>query len=120
MNFFEMEGELLYVVPELKSSVDLTKNEWGDEKIPIYVLYEEILNVYLHQLLVENSEIEKIKNIFSFYERMAVCKDEEVQNLLEVALLEYLWTNKDIREIAISYMHSNTKKILEDVMKNFK
>lgn len=119
MNYSEMEEELLNVIPELKSSIDLIRKRWGDRKVPTYILYEETLNTYLHQLLVVNLEVEKIRNIFSFYERMAICKDEKVQNLLEVALLEYLWTNKDIRETAIPYMQPNTKKVLKDVTKNF-
>lgn len=44
MNYSEMEEELLNVIPELKSSIDLIRKRWVDRKVPTYILYEETLN----------------------------------------------------------------------------
>lgn len=119
MRYLEMEENLLNAVPELRPKIVLIKEQLGDIKVPTYVLYEEALNVYLHQLLIENSNIKKIKDIFYFYEKMAMCEDEEVRNLLQAALLEYLWTSRDIRDTAVLYMLPTTRMLLKEVEENF-
>ena len=72
-----------------------------------------------HNLLQTDSKKE-LNIVFEFYEKLAVCEDEEVKNLLQVTLLENLMDNKELYKKAEKYMRTNTKsicKLIEQYLK---
>lgn len=81
-------------------------------------LYEEVLNHvffgslndFLIELLRKNIETELIIRLFEFYERMELKGDTLVKEVLSCTILERLGDEKEILEIAYSYMGKQTRK----------
>ncbi|MGO4698942.1 hypothetical protein AB4Z50_32300 [Paenibacillus sp. 2TAB26] len=81
-------------------------------------LYEEVLNHvffgslndFLIELLRKNIETELIIRLFEFYERMELKGDTLVKEVLSCTILERLGDEKEILEIAYSYMGKETRK----------
>ena len=55
--------------------------------------------------------------IFDFYEQLAEYGDDEVKNLLQVTLLEYLWDDHTVYTRAIEMMGECTKLINKEIEK---
>lgn len=101
--------------PELQGRIDVVKASWGEEPIPPHCLFGDVFDAYLVSLLKENTETEEIRKIFDFYEELAEFGDEEVRNLLQVTLLEYLWDDAVVYWNARSYMGEETLAINEQI-----
>ena len=99
--------------PLLKSLIDTEMQTFECYKPGLHVLYGNVLNPYVTELLKTPNESDEIRKIFSFYEELAISDDEEVRNLLQVTLLECLWDDFIVFDRAISYMLPETKKINE-------
>ncbi len=82
-------------------------------------LYGNFLNPLIKKVLKNSTNTNDIvaNKIFGFYEKLAKSNDEEVRNLLQVTLLEYLWDDYDLYSGAIKYMGINTKSINEEIKK---
>ena len=90
MKFEELNGLLGERFPFLESSIQEVVEFYEGDSVGEHVLYGDVLNRYVTELLRENKEKDTIKQIFEFYEELAESEDEEVRNLLQVTLLEYL------------------------------
>lgn len=88
------------------------------ENLP-HCLYGNFFNPLIKSLLKNSTKanIEAAKKIFEFYEILAGSGDDEVKNLLQVTLLEYLWDDRSIYLSAVKYMGCNTKIINEEIGK---
>jgi hypothetical protein len=114
MNYNNMKGILLSEFPELINKCIEYSDSWdflGEEGS--HTVYGDLINKYVVNLLKENKDLKAIKKIFDFYERMAICEDEKVRNVLEVTLLEYLWDEKTTYDNALKYMGEETAKIFK-------
>ena len=63
------------------------------------------------------SESLPVKKIFDFYERLAEYGDDEVKNLLQSTLLEYLWDDYTVYTRAVEMMGGHTKAINKEIEK---
>ena len=63
-----------------------------------------------HLLVDERQDNIKIEKVFSFLEDMAVSEDQEVKNLLQVTVLEYLHSWYLLQRESEKFMLSETKK----------
>lgn len=115
MVYENMNNILLRKFPEIGSRMTEISDMFGDEEIPKYVLYEQVFNKFIHEALLENNDKEKIDKIFVFLEEMAVSKDLEVNNLLSVGILEYILSEEDIRDTAISFMGRATRNRMDNI-----
>lgn len=79
-----------------------------------YVIYGEALTAYIKELAVTN-DANQLIHVFDFLEEMANCEDEEVQNLLQVAVLEVLWDEQQLYFIARKYMYQKTADIFKRI-----
>ena len=112
MLYYETINEmLLNNFPEFKEEYDHEMDIVDCYKPGPHVLYGNVLNNYVTELLRENKNYEMIRRIFDFYEEMAKSQDEEVNNLLQVTLLEYLWDEKEIYIRALNYMLPATRRV---------
>ena len=101
----------------------LNKN-WEEQNyypniVPPHVFYGDVLNEFVFKLLEENKEKELLQRIFAFYEEMAICGDDNVENVLQVTLLEYLWDDFTVLTRAYRYMHPKTKKLCDELQYYF-
>jgi len=102
---------LLERFPEFREQYDHEMDVVDCYKPGPHVLYGNVLNHYVTELLRANKDSKMILRIFDFYEEMAQSEDEEVNNLLQVTLLEYLWDEKEIYRKALDYMLPATRRV---------
>ena len=100
--------------PELALQISHYFDIWGSEYLP-HLLYNEVLNPYVKELLRGASNNDSLGKVFQFYEELATSEDEEVRNLLQVTLLEVLWDEKVILEKAYTHMLPETRKANERI-----
>lgn len=74
-------------------------------------------NEYFIDLISKEKDINKIKSLFKFFERMATRGDDEVKELLSVTILARLGDSKSLLQIAYKYMGAETTKALDEVEK---
>lgn len=88
------------------------------EKHP-YVFYEDVFLKYILDSGNCNDE-DKLKDIFIFIEDMLADGDEEIKNLIGVAIVESLYYEEDSKkkEILIKYFGNLTQKSYEDCFSN--
>ena len=75
-----------------------------------YPVYETYFVPHIKTMINHGNDAELVR-IFDYLEAMAVSSDEEVQNLLQVAVLESFWDDSALYRKALAYMHSATKEI---------
>ncbi|NBI84538.1 hypothetical protein D3Z48_21325 [Clostridiaceae bacterium] len=68
-----------------------------------------------HLLVNECQDNIKIKKVFTFLENMAVSEDQEVKNLLQVTVLEYLRSWYLLQNKSEKFMLPETRKIFDCV-----
>ena len=80
-----------------------------------HCVFGNVLNSKVVEFLKRKDYLENevLHRIFGMYEDMAVTGDKEVQNLLQVTLLEYLWDEKITYERALEIMGIGTRAIWE-------
>jgi len=106
--------------PELGEEIAKEREWWFPDEVPSHVFYGDILNKLVFNTLITNTDKEFLKRIFDFYEEMAECGDEYVQNLLQVTLLEYLWDDFEVLRNAHKYMGQKTRKLSDELQIYFK
>lgn len=120
MKFEDMNNYLIDKFPELREKIDDIIDFFAPEEVPQYVLYEQALNKYIYDVLMKGGEDSVRYRIFNCLEEMAQSKDLEINNLLQVGILEYIWSEEELRDIAVKYMGDKTKCMLEEVKPFFK
>nr|WP_106779132.1 hypothetical protein [Lysinibacillus timonensis] len=74
-------------------------------------------NEYFIDLISKEKDINKIKSLFEFFERMAIKGDNDVKELLSVTILARLGDSKKLLQIAYKYMGAETMKASDQVEK---
>lgn len=84
-----------------------------------HCLLGDFFNPLLTEILKSSdySENSLTAKIFDFYEELAEYGDDEVKNLLQVTLLEYLWDDYTVYTRAIEMMGECTKSINKEIEK---
>ena len=111
LTYEKINEVLLEAFPEFKAKYDYEMNTYDCYKPGPHVLYGNVFNRTVSELLEKDNDKALIRRIFDFYEEMAQSQDIEINNLLQVTLLEYLWDEKKIYERACAYMLPATKRI---------
>ncbi|AFM41481.1 hypothetical protein Desaci_2539 [Desulfosporosinus acidiphilus SJ4] len=73
------------------------------------------MNSFVVNLLKSHGNEELKNRIFSFYEGMATSDDDDIRNVLQVTLLEYLGDDKEILNTAYRYMGIYTKRQSDEI-----
>ena len=66
-------------------------------------------------LIEEETNVEGIQELFEFFEKMASCGDQDVQDLLQVTVLESFWDENKILTRAEKLMGPQTKLINNNI-----
>ncbi len=101
--------------PELEKKV-IEEVAFLGEFLP-HVIWGNIFNSYTVSLLKRKDYAtnQDLKRIFEMYEDLSRDGDEDIQNMVEVTLLEYLWDEKITYDRALELMGNNTKKIWDNI-----
>lgn len=75
------------------------------------VVIEDIFMPRVFELLKKNMEINKLKELFEYLERVSTSADKELLNIFLVTTLEMLGNEAEILKIAKQYMGSTTAKL---------
>ena len=104
-------------IPELAEEIEKVYAYWKYDRTPPHVLFAEVLNQngFMSNLLLSECNTSLIKKLFNFFEEMAFCDDEEVRNLLQVTILEYLWGDINLLNRAHKYMHPETRRLSDEL-----
>lgn len=102
-------------LPELKEVI-LSESEYLGCNLP-HSLYGNVLNPVVVSLIKKNEykNNKLLKKIFDLYEQMAKYGDEDVKNLLQVTLLEYLWDDYTVYTRSLEVMGNYTLEINEGI-----
>lgn len=111
MKYEELNNVLPLYFPNLKQLIDSEMDTFECYRPGPHVLYGNILNPNVKKILEHEEDQAALKQIFSFYEELAISEDEEVRNLLQVTLLEALWDERTTYKKACKYMQPMTKLI---------
>lgn len=115
LKYDSVVNEFLNAFPEYKSAYN-EHIEYNNELLP-HVFFGETINEDLPVLLEKHCDMEKLKNVFKFMERMATEGDIHVQELLSTTILERLGDNPRLLEVAAVYMGDKTKIALDEIEK---
>ena len=116
MKYHQLNDILLQEFPNLSSHIDEEYSFYGSQKPGPHTLYSSVLSPFVEELLHEGNQREaEIRKVFAFYEKLALCEDADVQDLLQVTLLEALWDNRRLYDCAREYMLPKTREINERI-----
>lgn len=99
--------------PTIKKELDEHIQEFGERLDTIVI--EDIIMPKVIDLINNQKNEKKVKEIFDYFEMVITESDENLLNIFSITVLEILGNDKDILEIAKQYMGPITKKyILSD------
>lgn len=123
MYVFEDMVDVLYnKFPEVKErfydNIAWWENISSDGKLGEYHVYEHYFNRIVEDALDnEANDSALLERIFTFFEEMATSEDDGVSNLLQVALLESIWSiGYPAYKRANELMHPVTKKLSRELI----
>ena len=117
----EIVNELLAEFPEISKNYEeeitwIKDTFQGQDTEGQTVYFDRCFCDYIGRLLVDESQDDiKIEKIFAFLEDTAVSEDQEVRNLLQVTVLEYLRSWYLLQNESEKRMLPETKKIFDRV-----
>lgn len=120
-SYFGIVNDLLKEFPEISKNyaeeIAWIKDTFkGQETGGQTIYFDRCFCDYIGHLLVdERQDNIKIEKVFSFLEDMAVSEDQEVKNLLQVTVLEYLHSWYLLQRESEKFMLPETKKIFAHV-----
>lgn len=106
MNLDTVVKELIKEIPEIKPFYDRILKQWQGEELIPHIIFEDVLNSYLINLLEINENKELISRIFNYLEKITSCEYKKIQDTLT-----YLGYDKTILAKSQEYMGTETKKI---------
>jgi len=108
----ELNEILLLKFPELKDKFD-EETSWQDGiDTGCFITFEDVFMPYVKEV-VRQSDINKINKVFEFIEYLSLIKDDYVENIVCVAILENIASFLD-KEKYIKNFKDNTKKIFDN------
>ena len=107
---------MLEVIPEIRPQYE-KELEWWDEGLP-HIVFGDVLNPYIINLLKTDKKEEVLERIFDFLEHMANSNNIYVQEVLVTTVLERLGDEKAVLKKAKElYMGEQTKRLSDDIEK---
>lgn len=117
MDYNTLDKELIREIPELKLFYDEELELWDGEEPGQHIIFGNVLNPYLINLIETNKNQELIKRIFDFLEKMACSDNELVQEVLGCTVLERLGDDNMVLTKSKEYMGKETKIISSKIQK---
>lgn len=109
---------LVDAVPELGDRFETLRREWVGETPGPHVVYGDLLNPYLLQLLASpdatTEEVASLHRIFAFLERLARDDDPRIQEVVSTTVIERLGSDRALLNIGRRYMGEFTRLLSND------
>ena len=115
-SYFGIVNDLLKEFPEISKNyeeeITWIKDTFQNQETGGQTIYfDRCFCDYIGRLLMNKCQDNiKIEKVFAFLENMAVSEDQEVKNLLQVTVLEYLHSWYLLQRESEKFMLSETKK----------
>ena len=77
---------LMEAVPELRVGYEAECRQWGDEPPGPHVIFGDVLNPYLLNLLSSDRQDAALRQVFQFLEHLANHEDIHIQELVAVTV----------------------------------
>ena len=94
--------------PDIAIEKEKLIEEYGEMLATIF--FEESIMPRVIDLLMTNTEHEKLRDIFDYFEDVSLNADENLDNTFSITVLEMLGNDKDILEVAKKYMGPETTR----------
>lgn len=120
-SYSEIVNELLKEFPEISGRYAgelawIQDTFQGQETKGQTICFDRCFCDYIGRLLVSGHQDNvKIKQVFAFLEDMATSEDQEVKDLLQVTVLEYLRSWYLLQRESEKFMQSETRKMFDTV-----
>ena len=120
-SYLEIVNDLLKEFPEISKNyeeeITWIKDTFQNQETGGQTIYfDRCFCDYIGRLLMNKCQDNiKIEKVFAFLENMAVSEDQEVRNLLQVTVLEYLRSWYLLQNKSEKLMLPETKKIFDRV-----
>ena len=115
MNRCSMVPRMLRVIPDLREACDGLVEWYGGDVPGPHVVFGDVLDPYLVELLTADRQDAALVAAFSLLEEMATSTDVAVQEVLATTVLERLGDDRAILERARRYMGPATRRLSEEV-----
>jgi hypothetical protein len=112
-----IEVLLLARLPELRAPLERTFGSYYDLKTEMpeaYPVFEDVLQEFVFDLLDLGGDDPLLPRIFAFLEEMANSSDRNVTDLLGIAILEPLVSQRNRLESAWRYMGHKTRELARE------
>ncbi len=107
----DLNQNLLSNLPQLKTKFD-EETSWQEGiDTGSFIVFEDVLMPYFKEI-VTNKKKKEIDQVFEYIESLANTKDEYVENVVYVAILENI-ASFDDKDRYIQYFKSKTKEIFD-------
>ena len=106
---------LLEAVPELRPCYEAERRQWDGEIPGPHVIFGDVLNPYLLDLLGSDRHAAKLRQVFQFREQLANHEDVHIQELVAVTICERLGDDSKILHKARKYMGARTRQFSDEV-----
>ena len=108
-------GFIINRFPDLKEQVEDEMRK-SDEFLP-HVVFGNVFNKLTVSLLKQDdySTNTTVRHIFDMYEELSSDGDDEIKNLVQVTLLEYLWDEKITYNRASELVGEHTRELWDDI-----
>lgn len=107
----DLNQNLLLNLPQLKNKFD-EETSWQEGiDTGSFVVFEDVLMPYVREIVTDKKQRE-IDQVFDYIESLANTKDEYVENIVYVAILENI-SSFDDKDSYIQYFRGKTKEIFD-------
>ena len=106
---------LMEAVPELRVGYEAECRQGGDEPPGPHVIFGDVLNPYLLNLLSSDRQDAALRQVFQFLEHLANHEDIHIQELVAVTVCERLGDDPKILHRAYKYMGARTRQFSDEV-----
>jgi hypothetical protein len=115
IHYANVAEALVEAVPELRPRYEAELRWWGNEQPGPHVIFGDVLNPYLIELLDSAGHEDKLRQVFQFLERLATHEDVHVQELVAVTVCERLGDCREHLQRAQKFMGVRTRQFAKEV-----
>lgn len=117
ITYLTLVDRLLEVVPELRDAYNEELEWWAPDQAGPHIIYGDLLNPYLTNLLESGGNPDALKRIFGLLEEIIGNPNEPIRSVAAASVLEYLWSEKRWRDEASNWMGPRTRLFCETAYK---
>ena len=106
---------LIEAVPNLRQRYVEERCWWEEEKPGPHIIFGDLLNPYLIDLLEADGKNKKRRQVFQFLECLAKHDDVRIQELVAITVCERLGKQRDHLKKAYTFMGTRTRQFSKEV-----